>query len=265
MSLALLSCLVLAPVASPYKLVFSDEFDYVGKPDPKKWTYERGFVRNQELQWYQPENAQVRNGMLVITGKRERVKNPNFTEGSSDWKLNREFADYTSASVTTKTMHSWKYGRFEFRARFVPKKGLWPAMWTVGVEGRWPSNGEIDIMEYFQDVLMANTAYGEGTPIWDTVKKPMKDFYGWDPDWASKFHVWRMEWDETMIRMYVDNYLMNATDLTKTFNPDGKNPFRQPHSLILNLAIGSTGGDPSQTEFPTVFEIDYVRIWQKES
>lgn len=263
MSLVLLACTALLSAPQEWKLVFSDEFDYTGKPDPKKWTYERGFVRNQELQWYQPDNANVANGLLTIEGRRERVANPNYVAGSPDWKLNRPYAELTSASVTTKGMHSWKYGRFEFRARFIPKTGLWPAMWTVGVEGRWPSNGEIDIMEYFQDVLMANTAYGEGNPIWDTKKKPMKDFYAWDPDWASKFHVWRMDWDETMIRMYVDNYLMNATDTTKTINPNGKNPFQQPHSLILNLALGSTGGDTSKTEFPSKFEIDYVRIYQK--
>jgi hypothetical protein len=34
---------------------------------------------------------------------------------------------------------------------------------------------------------------------------------------------------------------------------------------LLNLAIGGTqGGDPSQTEFPARFEVDYVRIYQKQ-
>ena len=34
-----------------YKLVWADEFNKDGPPDPCNWTYERGFVRNQELQW----------------------------------------------------------------------------------------------------------------------------------------------------------------------------------------------------------------------
>ena len=32
----------------------------------------------------------------------------------------------------------------------------------------------------------------------------------------------------------------------------------------LSLAIGGTnGGDPSETEFPSRYEIDYVRVYQK--
>jgi len=42
-----------------FELVWADEFDRDGRPDSNKWTYERGFVRNEELQWYRPENARV--------------------------------------------------------------------------------------------------------------------------------------------------------------------------------------------------------------
>src|SRR5690349_8907448 len=41
------------------RLVWADEFDHDGPPDPSNWSDERGFVRNQELQWYQPDNARV--------------------------------------------------------------------------------------------------------------------------------------------------------------------------------------------------------------
>lgn len=87
-----------------------------------------------------------------------------------------------------------------------------------------------------------------------------------DPDWSGKFHVWRMDWDEKAIRLYVDDTLLNTTDLKDTFNknPEGKNPFHQPHYILLNLAIGgANGGDPSKTDFPARFEVDYVRIYQK--
>src|SRR5208337_2104292 len=40
-----------------WKLVWHDEFDKEGQPDPASWDHERGFVRINELQWYQPENA----------------------------------------------------------------------------------------------------------------------------------------------------------------------------------------------------------------
>ena len=76
-----------------YALVWSDEFDRDGVPDPKNWDYEHGFVRNRELQWYTPENARVSQGFLVIEARRERVPNPQFEAGSNDWRRNREFAD----------------------------------------------------------------------------------------------------------------------------------------------------------------------------
>ena len=76
-----------------YTLVWADEFDREGKPDPANWSYENGFVRNQELQWYQPDNARVEAGILVIEGRRERRPNPTHVSGASDWKRNREFAE----------------------------------------------------------------------------------------------------------------------------------------------------------------------------
>ena len=47
--------------------------------------------------------------------------------------------------------------------------------------------------------------------------------------------------------------------------PDIQNPFRETSQfLILNLAIGGTaGGDPSDSPFPSRYEIDYVRVFQK--
>ncbi len=74
-----------AQSSGDWKLVWSDEFDKDGKPDPARWTYETGFVRNQELQWYQPDNAWCEKGFLIIEGRRERVKNPRFVPGSTNW------------------------------------------------------------------------------------------------------------------------------------------------------------------------------------
>jgi len=251
-----------------YKLVWADEFDKDGRPDPCNWTYERGFVRNSELQWYQPDNARCENGLLIIEGRRERKQNPRYKPNSKHWREQRRYSEFTSASVTTKGLHNWMYGRFEMRGRIDTRAGLWPAFWTLGVKGQWPSNGEIDIMEYYRGMLLANAAWGtekRGLAKWDDIKIPINEFN--DPNWSAKFHVWRMDWDVESIKLYVDDVLLNTIDLKKTFNKDkeGKNPFRQPHYIILNLAIGGTaGGDPSNTKFPAKFEIDYVRIYKQQ-
>ena len=255
--------------AAGFKLVWSDEFNKDGRPDPNNWAYERGFVRNQELQWYQPDNAKCQNGLLIIEGRRQRKENPRYRSDSRDWRRNKEYAEYTSSSLTTRRLHSWMYGRFEMRGRIDTRPGLWPAFWTLGIEGPWPANGEIDIMEYYRGVLLANAAWaGERrwAAQWDDSRKPITEFN--DPNWSQKFHIWRMDWDDDSIKLYVDDILLNEVDLKETINKngDGKNPFHQPHYIILNLAIGGTsGGDPSNTKFPAKFEVDYVRIYQKQT
>ena len=245
-----------------WKLVWSDEFDQPGRPDATHWTYETGFVRNQELQWYQAANAWCENGLLIVEARRERQANPGYEAGSANWKRAREFAEYTSASLTTRGIASWRYGRLEMRARIDTRAGLWPAFWTVGVDRPWPANGEIDIMEYYRGTLLANLIWA-GTPRTAsfTRRKPVASFE--DPAWPSKFHVWRMDWDENRIVITVDGEVLNDSDLNRAANPDGTNGFRQAHSIILNLAIGGTaGGDPSETKFPARLEVDYVRVYQ---
>ena len=250
-----------------YELAWADEFDRDGAPDPKKWTYERGFVRNQELQWYQPENASISRGLLTIEARRERVANPDFKQGSGDWR-NREFAEYSSASLMTKGLHQWRYGRFEMRGRIDTRPGLWPAFWTLGITGPWPHGGEIDIMEYYRGTLLANVAWGGAKPfqaIWADTRKPLDSF---NAKWSAAFHVWRMDWDERAIVLSVDGTKLNEVELTRTVNQDGtgRNPFHEPQYVLLNLAIGGTaGGDPSGTEFPARFEVDFVRVYQRES
>ena len=248
------------------KLAWSDEFNTDGAPDPKNWIFERGFVRNQELQWYQPANARCEDGKLVIEARRETVKNPAYDPNGFRWQQGRETAEYTSASLTTRGLHEWTYGRFEMRARIPTDAGLWPAFWTLGLGRRWPTSGEIDIMEYYRGLLKANVAWTGANrrgAIWASKQKRLSEF---PADWASQFHSWRMDWDENEIRLYLDDELMNALDLKETANATviGGNAFHNPQYILLNLAIGGTeGGDPTNTKFPQKFEIDYVRVFQK--
>jgi beta-glucanase (GH16 family) len=251
--------------ANDWKLVWHDEFDTNGPPDPANWNYERGFVRNRELQWYQPENACCTNGLLVIEARPEHKRNPQFVPGSNDWKTSREWIDYSSASITSRDRHEFKYGKFEMRARIDTRPGSWPAFWTLGTniaDIGWPACGEVDIMEYYSGTVLANFGYGlNGKIKWASVKKTTVDLGG--DAWSKAFHIWTMEWDEQKADLLLDGKLMNHLDAATADHADGGNPFHKPVYFILNQAIGATGGDPSQTKFPIRFEVDWVRAYQR--
>lgn len=265
--LCLLTCNTILHAQHTYKLVWSDEFNKDGVPDSSKWNYEKGFVRNEEHQWYQPENAFCKNGLLIIEARREQKPNPLFKAGSNNWRTGRKNIEYTSACMITAGKHQWQYGKFELRARIDIDAGVWPAWWTLGVEKHWPANGEIDIMEFYRDTLLANILCRgvNNSNEWYTTKTGVQQLGG--KAWAAQFHTWRMDWTEEYVALYVDDSLLNKVAVEKLVNKDGSgfNPFKQPHYMLLNLAIGGqNGGDPSQTAFPKRMEVDWVRVWQQE-
>ena len=247
-----------------WKLVWSDEFNMDGAPDPANWNYERGFERNNELQWYQPENARCTNGLLVIEARREHKPNPNFKPNSKNWRTSREWIEYTSASLTSRRLREFKYGKFEMRARIDTRPGSWPAFWTLGVAPgiHWPACGEIDIMEFYTGTVLANFGYQlDGQIKWLSKKEPLNQLG--DESWAKQFHIWTMEWDDQKIDLLLDGRLMNHLALADADNADQGNPFHRPVYFILNQAIGGNcGGDPSETTFPVRYEVDWVRVYQ---
>ena len=257
---------------SDYQLVWADDFQGKGAPDPSTWQFEEGFARNHELQWYSKKNAVQEDGYLKIIAKRENKKNPRYEKGSQDWRRAREYAEYTSSSISTRASHAWLYGRFEVRARVNAQMGSWPAIWLLGIDREWPQNGEIDMMEFYhingEPCILANACWGtekRHSAKWDSEKINLRHFAEKDPRWLSQFHVWRMDWTKDYIRLYLDDELLNEIDLSQTLNADGFNPFHQPQYLLLNLAIGGdNGGDPSHSDFPLLYEIDYVKVYQSK-
>ncbi len=284
-----------------YELVWSDEFDSPGRP-AAHWSYESGFVRNGELQWYRPENAEVRGGCLVITARAETVPNPWYDSLSTDWRKNRRRAEFTSACVTTSGSFSFRYGRLEVRARIPVAQGAWPAIWTLGQDVPWPDGGEVDVMEFYRrdgyPEIMANACWPasprdtvpedapgtamtvasdfvtpDGTVRWDETKTPLSYFTGRNSRWAGEFHLWRMDWDPGYIRIYLDGELLNEINLRKAdmagtasggepFNPFSNGREGSGHYILLNLAIGANGGEPDLASFPLEYEVDFVRVYR---
>ena len=250
-----------------YELVWSDEFDQDGKVNAENWTFEYGFVRNEELQWYQEENAWVEDGFLIIEAREERKINPTYHISYSHWGEKRRYITHTSSSLNTRGNHKWLFGRFEMRAKIDISDGLWPAFWTLGEDKEWPSNGEIDIMEYYKGKILANIACGTTSrwnPEWHSTTRSIEELGG--KSWADDFHVWRMDWTPEYIALYVDDDLMIKKPIANLYNKDssGFNPFMQPHYILINLALGGiNGGELNDTKFPSRYLIDYVRVYQR--
>lgn len=251
---------------SGYKMVWHDEFNANGAPDPAKWDYERGFVRNREPQWYQPQNAECRNGLLVIEARKEKVKNTNYDPSSSAWQRNREYAEYTSACLITKGKFDFKYGRVEMRAKIDVRKGMWPAFWMLGANrgaGGWPACGEVDIMEFYRGDLLANWCWeGDNKVDWNTGKFPVAPWGG--EKWAENFHEWVLEWNEQKMDILLDGKVINSQDLGKTINhKKGNNPFRENFFLLVNLALGQGGEEIPDAHIPAQLLVDYIRVYQR--
>lgn len=285
-------------------LKFHDEFNGTGEPDWNVWRWEEGFQRNQELQWYQKENAICKDGALIITGKEERVKNTNYEAGSSDWKKNREYAEYTSSCLITKD-YRFRKGRMLVRAKIPTAMGAWPAIWTTGGSTdswcwEWPLGGEIDLLEYYlvngKPSVHANVCWGSDTRWngkWQSYNRPVAEFIAKDKDWGKKYHIWRMDWcldeDENTLRLYLDDELMNEIKDLKATTGNGsgglddwwRGSYRNPYldegnnagkendegfgqCIWLNLALGSNGGEPDLSKFPLEYHVDYVRVYQFE-
>ncbi len=239
------------------KLVWSDEFNTDGMVNTANWTYEKGYVRNQEIQYYteaRPENCKIENGNLIITGRKE-----DFSFGKA------EFSDgtYSSASIITNKKLSWRYGRFEVRAKVPAGKGPWPAFWAKGDsqntgEG-WPRCGEIDIMEYSAKTpeMIQNAIFGESSSNYSQKTVRISN------DYSDKFYVHTLDWNENRLVFAIDGVVTHVVDISNI----SPNPFRQKFSILLNLALGAStdrtlGGKLDPTVLPVEFKVDYVRIYE---
>jgi beta-glucanase (GH16 family) len=242
-----------------WQLVWSDEFDYNGLPDPAKWAYDAGGHGwgNKELQFYtkqRKENARVEKGRLIIEARRE------------DW----EGRHYTSARLVTKNKGDWTYGRIEVNAKLPSGRGTWPAIWMLptGWEyGTWPNSGEIDIMEHVgfdSDVVHASVhtkAYNHSINTHKTAKIKV-------PDARSGFNVYAIEWDANEIRAYVNKkhyFTFKNERLTNSAADYKQWPFDKPFHLLLNIAVGGNWGGAQGVDdsiWPQQMEVDYVRVYR---
>lgn len=243
------------------RLLFHDEFDGEGLPDPEYWSFETGYVRNGELQAYvadRLENCNIHDGLLHLTVRQET---DGFTlpDGTTP--------AYTSASIHTQNKMKFTYGRVDVRAKLPAIKGTWPAIWLMPNDshyGMWPRSGEIDIMEHvgYDPYVVHFTAHtyqhNSGTD-----NKHHMSMRLMNPAPADDFHVYSLEWTENKITWLVDG--KRGFTMVRNSPTWLDWPFDKDFYLILNLAWGGGWGGQQGIEpeqLPQTYEIDYVRIFQ---
>ena len=242
-------------------LVFEELFKVNGAPDPTKWVYETGYHRNNELQWYTNREKNVR----VINDKLELIA---YEETVVDTKENKTYK-YTSGSIETKGKFSFKYGKLIAKIKFPLGQGLWPAFWTVGVQGSgtWPANGEIDIMEH---VNSENVVHG--TCHWTDQNNIHKSgplaSYGPPkhlPLDFSIYHNYAINWTPSSITWSVDG--TDYASLNILNGNDGTTELNWAHYIKLNFAVGGNWphAPNSSTVFPQTMYVDWVRVYNNTS
>jgi beta-glucanase (GH16 family) len=219
-------------------------------PNSSKWGFDIGDGcpsvcgwGNNEQQYYtsRTDNAVVSGGTLKIIAKAESFS------GKS----------YTSARLLTKDKFSFKYGKIEVRAKLPVGGGTWPAIWMLGSNistAGWPACGEIDIMEHKgnEPNKISSAFHYPGFSGGGAVTSNLTISNA-----ATEFHVYKAEWTNSSIKIYVDDQLFHSLTNTSSL------PFNQNFFILLNVAMGGTFGGTIDPAFSSaVMEIDYVRVYQ---
>lgn len=237
-------------------LVWHDEFDDATL-DTTKWRYATHNSGGSEQQAYtvgRTENVRIENSNLILEAKKD-----GYVSGYT----------WSSGRIDTSGLCGFKYGRLEAKLRYDVVPGAFPAFWTIGtcayyptgenVHGvkkslgtQWAQNGEIDMFEGrgTNSEISQGGFYNQ-----DDGKGNLNMVFGTKNIDASQYHVYAVEWTDTTIIAYIDGVetgRKNISDVTS---------WHRPMYIILNMAVGSTGGYPTDDCTSMKMEVDWVRVY----
>lgn len=237
-------------------LVWHDEFDDATL-DTSKWRYATHNSGGSEQQAYtvgRTENVRLENSNLILEARKD-----GYVSGYT----------WSSGRIDTSGLCGFKYGRLEAKLKYDVVSGAFPAFWTIGtcahyptgenIHGvkkslgtQWAQSGEIDMFE--GRGTKSEIAQG-GWYNQDDGKGNQTIIFGTKNIDASQYHVYAVEWTETTIIAYIDGVETGRKDIS-----DIKS-WHRPMYIILNMAVGSTGGYPADDCTSMKMEADWVRVY----
>ncbi len=249
-----------------------DEFNG-NKVDTDKWKYWYGWSRsifsNKEQQYYTDgENHILANGILGLTAIKKPITakmvdwlkdEDTIKNGKNFYSLNKTSFEYKAGMIETKK--AYMNGFFECRFKLPKQKGFWPAFWLHGGD----PNEEIDIMECKSErtdqIHIDTHCPNRCDDISYLFQK--RSYGGWvktRDNFTEEYAVIACDWDKHQVRFYLDGECIGVSNVN----------FNVEKYLTLNIAVPSNNGpfkpgpDVNDTSV-VVFEVDYVRVWKKES
>jgi beta-glucanase (GH16 family) len=217
-----------------WEMIWEDNFDSATLDNTKWNVMDWAAEKNNELEYYTPDNISLSNDALNVITKR----------------MNYNGRLYTSGAIETKDKFYFLYGKVEVRAKLPSGKGIFPAFWMLPQSESFLP--EIDIMEMLGDspseIWMVYHWMDSGIQ-----EKVYTSHLG--PNYSKDYHTFSIEWNPKEIVWFIDGIRRFSTN----HSPD------QPMFLYINTAVGGDWpGSPDQTTFlPQSLIVDYIRVYKK--
>jgi len=266
------------PVGGEWRMTFVDEFDG-DKLDDKSFGV-RWFNFWDKRQHFSAENAFLRNGKLVLRAERKKgFHNDNPDEQSfpgtprdrpveTEWQVG--WAD-------TFGRFTQRYGYFEFRLKLPKAPCLWPGIWLMPDRGlkKFPQGFPQENWAHFRsrsdtfdggmeiDIVEAQTMWGphrfNAACHWDGYGKEHK-VLGTSANYVATdeegFITVGLLWLPGEVTMYGNG--------EPFWTWKGDRVMNVPAYVQFQNQIGGWECDPlDPAAFPSDFEVDYMRVWQR--
>ncbi|WP_422360147.1 family 16 glycosylhydrolase [Reichenbachiella sp.] len=230
--------------------------------------YYNGFKGRWPAQ-FSKDNAWLAQGKLILETRWDSDFNflNDCDDGNTEYCYGKDL-DGNALPITTagvNTLKQFTYGYMEISSKAADAE-ITSAFWTIG------SGAEIDMFEMFGKYEPAAKKHKEkelkfNMIEWATGFEPRFDTFI-PTDWrvADDFHVYGFEWDDKSISVYLDGEFVQtftAADFNKGEGTDWF--FTGSQRLWVDQECFPWNGLPNEEDLPAQYEIEYIRVWQKEN